>query len=154
MKKPLIFILLLYISLSLLTSCGKRDIPETFSLSGELFNGLEFDYNSDDLIVSYSNESMVDERTIKQPEAFVVFQKLNSDSLQEIIGTAELSEKYVYLWFKFGDGYELENSGGTFGMYENDIVIWSASPIVSHCIYYKAPEGTYNALKEYVNSIT
>lgn len=46
----------------------------------------------------------------------------------------------------------LKDSQGCYCVYENDIVRYSISPMVSYCEYYKVSNGTYQTIRKILNS--
>ena len=151
MKQRLLLTVLLVCLLIVLSSCNQT--PSKYEFNGN--DGIVLagrDYQASTMKVECSGKNY-EERILSQPYVYEMHQTLSPEKLKgiNIDYNAQLPDEYISIWFH-DDTIEYGELSGSFGIYKNDIVIWTASPYTSYCEYYKAADGTFENLNKLISS--
>ena len=158
MKKIITCSIALILFLVFLSACSKK--PDySISDSSAIFPIQITELTSEDrekLSAEYTPNGYDEGITLSNSTAQNLYDILNFNDFKEITTEKSFFENlndtnYISFWLFTDKNEMLTGSKGCFSIYENDIVCYSFSPIVSMCEYFKAPDGTYDSIKAIID---
>ncbi|MFA6730860.1 MAG: hypothetical protein WCR95_07675 [Eubacteriales bacterium] len=159
MKNFTITLLFLIILSLCLSSCAKKR-PYSISDSSAYFPTSSAELTSEQsgkLLAHYTPNGNNNDIILNNETALDLYSALDLSKFQEITMGEDFfsdleSKKSIYLWLRIDGEDILEGSRGCFTIYENDIVCYSITIVVSACFYYKAPDGTYKTAQNLIKA--